>query len=687
MAELALSQPSYKNSDIYLVIGVLAILTVMIIPLPTIILDLLLATNIAFSLLILVLSMYIHNPLNVSVFPSFLLIMTMFRLSLNIASTRLILGESYAGQIILAFGSFVIKGNYVVGLVIFIILIIIQFVVITKGAGRISEVAARFTLDAMPGKQMSIDADLNAGLIDEKQALARRQEISDEAEFYGAMDGASKFVRGDAIAGLIITTINILGGFAIGVFQMGMPFVQALQNYTTLTIGDGLVSQIPALLISIASGLIVSRAASGTNMGHELSQQLMTNPKVMFIVASVLFIFGLTPGLPKVPFFVLSAAMIVMGMNSRRVKQEEIERKQEIAEIEQASQQEEDKIENYLQVDPMEIEIGYGLIPLVDAEEGGDLLAKITTLRKQCAIEFGIIVPPIRIRDNLQLNLNQYVVKIRGNEIARNEIMTNSYMALNPGTVTREIDGVVTTEPAFGLPALWIGEERKEEAELAGYTVVEPTAIVTTHLKEIIRQNAHLILTRQDVQSLIDNIKGEHKTVVDELIPGQMSVGSVQRVLENLLKEGVPIRDLPIILETLSDYISVTKDFDVLTEYVRKALAQTIFQPYKTPDRVLRAITLDSRLEEALAESFTQARAQGTEMALSPEVIRKVYTQLSQKVDELLQQGETAIVACSPMVRPYFRKLIESVLPNVVVLSFAEIPPDIEIQSIAMIGM
>jgi len=557
-------------------------------------------------------------------------------------------------------------------------------VVITKGAGRISEVAARFTLDAMPGKQMSIDADLNAGLIDEKQAMNRRQEISDEAEFYGAMDGASKFVRGDAIAGLIITAINILGGFGIGVFQMNMPFVQALQNYTTLTIGDGLVSQIPALLISIASGLIVSRAASGGNMGQELSQQLLTNPKVLFIVSGVLMFFGLMPGLPKIPFFVLSASMGIVGWNSRRLEQETIEHEQEIAEDEGAAQQEEDRIENYLQVDPMEIEIGYGLIPLVDAEEGGDLLMKITTLRKQCAIEIGVVVPPIRIRDNLQLNLNQYIVKIRGNNVAQNDIMTGSFMALNPGTATKEIDGVVTTEPAFGLPALWIGEDRKEEAELAGYTVVEPTAVVTTHLREVIRQNAHLILTRQDVQGLIDNIKAEHKTVVEELIPSQMSVGSVQRILENLLKESVPIRDLPTILETLSDYISVTKDLDVLTEYVRKALAPSIYLPYRSDDGVLQAITLDGKLEEALAESFTAAKAQGVEMALSPEVIRQVYTQLSSKVEELTNQGETPIVACSPMVRPYFRKLIESVLPNVVVLSYAEIPPEVEIQSTAI---
>ncbi len=501
------------------------------------------------------------------------------------------------------------------------------------------------------------------------------------------MDGASKFVRGDAIAGLIITTINILGGFAIGVFQMNMPLVQALQNYTVLTIGDGLVSQIPALIISISSGLIVSRAASGNNMGQEMSQQLMTNPKVLFIVSGVLLFFGLTPGLPKIPFFVLSGLMSVVGMNSRRLITERAAEVQEAAEMEEAQQAAEEKIEDYLQVDPMEIEIGYGLIPLVDAEEGGDLLVKISTLRKQCAVEFGIIVPPIRIRDNLQLNLNQYVVKIRGNEVASNELIVGSYMALNPGTATREIDGIVTTEPAFGLPALWINEDKKEEAELAGYTVVEPTAVITTHLKEIIRQHAHMILTRQDVQNLIDNIKAEHKTVVDELIPNQMTVGSVQRVLENLLKEGVPIRDLPTILETLSDYVTVTKDIDVLTEYVRKALAPTIFQPYKTPDRKLQAITLDARLEETLAESYTQAKAQGTEMALSPDVVRQVYAQLAEKVDELVQQGETPIVACSPMVRPYFRKLIETVLPNVVVLSYAEIPPDVEIQSIAMIGI
>ena len=674
----------FRNNDLYLVIGVLLILAVMIIPLPTPVLDLLLALNITFALLILVLSLYVTDPLNISIFPSFLLIMTLFRLSLNIASTRLILGEAYAGRIITAFGSFVIKGNYIVGFVIFIILIIIQFVVITKGAGRISEVAARFTLDAMPGKQMSIDADLNAGLIDEQQALRRREKISDEAEFYGAMDGASKFVRGDAIAGLIITVINILGGFAIGVLQLKMDFSQALITYTILTIGDGLISQIPALLISTASGLIVSRTTSGANMGQELSKQLLSNPKPLYIVSAVMLFFGLTPGLPKIPFFVLSGLIGFIGYSSSQLNlsaESEEEMEDDMAEPEK-----EENIEDFLQVDPMEIEIGYGLIPLVDTDEGGDLLPKITTLRRQCAIELGLVVPSIRIRDNLQLQLNEYVIKIRGNEIAANQIMTGHLMALDPGMATREIEGVPTTEPAFGLPALWITENRKSDAEMAGYTIIEPSAVISTHLKEVIKQNAHSLLTRQDVQNLIDNVKKVNSTVVEELATNQLSVGSIQKVLQNLLKEGVPIRDLGVILEVLSDYVAVTKDLDILTEYVRRALALSIYQQFAADENPFTAITLDPKLEELILESFTQSKAQGSELALNPEIMRKVYSELSTQVEARISAGETPITLVSPMVRPYFRKLVESAFPNVVVLSYAEIPQNVDIQSIGVIG-
>lgn len=674
-----------KNSDIYLVVIVLTILGVMIIPLPSAMLDLLLALNLTFALLILVLSMYITDPLNISIFPSFLLIMTLFRLSLNIASTRLILGEAYAGKIISAFGSFVIKGNYIVGLVIFIILIIIQFVVITKGAGRISEVAARFTLDAMPGKQMSIDADLNAGLIEEKEALSRREKISNEAEFYGAMDGASKFVRGDAIAGLIITFINILGGFAIGVLQLKMPFVQALQTYTMLTIGDGLVSQMPALLISTASGLIVSRATSGSNMGQEFTRQLLTNHKTLYIVSGVMLFFGFTPGLPKIPFFVLSALMGFIGYSASQAKPAADEK--DALEDEATQPIAEEKIEDFLQIDPMEIEISYGLIPLVDADEGGDLLQKITTLRRQCAMELGIIIPPIRIRDNLQLNLNQYIFIIRGNSIAGHELLMGHLMALNPGTVAQEIDGIKTTEPAFGLPALWIPESKKEAAELAGYTIIEPSAVLITHLKEIIKQNAHNIINRQDVQNLVDNIKKEHKTVVEELLANQMSIGSLQKVLQNLLKEGIPIRDLVTILEVLSDYIVITKDLDILTEYVRKALGLTIFQLYSTESDIFSAITLHPKLEDLIVESFTQAKARGSELTLKPEQMHKIYNNLSGQVNERIALGETPLVLCTPMARPYFRKLIETAFPNVVVLSYAEIPPNVEIKSVASIGL
>lgn len=683
------SNKKFKNSDIYLVIAVLTILAVMVIPLPSFILDLLLAMNITFALIILVLSMYLTDPLNISIFPSFLLVMTLFRLSLNIASTRLILGEAYAGKIITAFGSFVIKGNYVVGIVIFIILIIIQFVVITKGAGRISEVAARFTLDAMPGKQMSIDADLNSGIIDEKEAIKRREKISDEAEFYGAMDGASKFVRGDAVAGLIITAINILGGFAIGVLQLKMDLTQALETYTILTIGDGLVSQVPALLISTASGFIVSRSTSGKNMGEDFTQQLLTNYKVLFVVSGVMLAFGLTPGMPKIPFLTLSGLLGYFAYNSRQSKGMETAEAMEEEAAEEAAEaaQSEEKIESFLQVDPMEIEIGYGLIPLVDKESGGDLLHKITTLRRQCAMELGLVVPPIRIRDNLQLSLNQYVIKIRGNEIASNEVMVGSYMALNPGMATQPLEGIETVEPAFGLPAYWIAEGKKEEAELAGYTIVEPTAVLSTHLKELIKQNAHTLLTRQDVQNLIDNLKSENKTVVEELIGNQMSIGSVQKVLQNLLREGVPIRDMVTILEVLADYVTMTKDLDILTEYVRKALAMTIYKQYATDPEKFIAMTLEPKIEDMVVESFAQSKAQGSEMALSPEIMRKIYESLAKHVNERLESGEVPIILTSPMARPYFRKLIESTFPNVVILSYAEIPPNVEIQSSAIIGL
>ncbi|RKY70141.1 MAG: flagellar biosynthesis protein FlhA, partial [Candidatus Latescibacterota bacterium] len=581
-----------QHSDVYLAVAVIAIIGVMIVPLPPRLLDVFLAFNITFALVTLLMTMYITKPLELSIFPGLLLITTLLRLSLNVASTRLILGEAYAGEVISAFGNFVVKGNYVIGFVVFLILVVIQFVVITKGAGRIAEVAARFTLDAMPGKQMSIDADLSAGLITDAEARKRREDISREADFYGAMDGAGKFVRGDAIAGLVITAINILGGLAIGVLQKGMPLSQALHTYTLLTIGDGLVAQIPALILSTAAGVIVTRAASEENMGMELATQMLAKPRAILVAAGALLIFAIIPGLPTVPFLLLATLAGGVAYSTRKAKQKQIE--EEAIKVSRAKPQE--RIEDYLRMDTLEIEIGYGLIPLVAPEQGGDLLDRVTAIRRQCASELGLVVPPVRIRDNLQLKPNEYKIKIKGVEIAQGEVMPESYLAMNPGCAQGEIEGIDTTEPAFGLPAKWITEKEKEQAELLGYTVIEASAVLATHLTEVIKSNAHEILGRQDVQNLLDNLKKNYPAVVEGVVPQQISVGTVQKVLQNLLRERVPIKDLLTIMETLADYASLVKDTETLTEYVRHALGRTICQLYKNQDGSISVITVDPKV-------------------------------------------------------------------------------------------
>ncbi len=672
-----------KNSDLLLAVGVIVILTLMIIPLPSAVLDVLLALNISSALVLLLVSLYLTNPLELSVFPSLLLIMTLFRLSLNIASTRLILGEAYAGEIIRSFGSFVVKGNYVVGFIIFLILVIIQFVVIVKGAGRIAEVAARFTLDAMPGKQMSIDADLSAGIITEEEARERRMQIAREADFYGAMDGASKFVKGDAVAGLIITTINIIGGLIIGMVQMKMPITQALQTYSLLTIGDGLVSQIPALLVSTAAGMVVTRAASEDNLGSDLTTQLLAKPKALYIASGTLFLFGITPGLPAVPFFILSLVVGTIGYGLR--KQAELARLEEAAEQEAELPAPTEEIENYLQVDPLELEIGYNLIALVDSEMGGDLFDRITSMRKQMALELGIIVPPIRVRDNLQLNPDEYVIKIRGNEVARNEIYMGHYLAMNAGNVETPIQGIETIEPAFGLPAVWIREDQRHEAELAGYTVVEPSAVLTTHLMEIIRKHADKLLGRQEVQQLLDNLKNDYPAVVNELVPDQLSLGAIQKVLQNLLREGIPIRDLVTILETLADYASVTKNVEVLTEYVRYALSETIAKLYQDDDGVIRAITVDPKIEQLITTTLQSQKQLTNNLGLPPQVVQSIYRSVAQNVEQANSMGYHPVIICSPTIRAYFRKLIEGQFPDVAVISFGELPPDVQIESIGKV--
>ncbi|MFC1513516.1 flagellar biosynthesis protein FlhA [candidate division KSB1 bacterium] len=666
-----------RNSDIALAVAVIAILTLMIIPLPTWMLDVLLTFNITFSLVVLMVSLYIVKPLDIAVFPGLLLILTMFRLALNVASTRLILSQADAGDVIEAFGTYVTRGDYVVGFIIFIILVVINFLVVVKGAGRIAEVSARFTLDALPGKQMAIDADINAGAISDEDARERRKEISREAEFHGAMDGAAKFVKGDAIAGIIITGVNILAGFFIGMIMRGMSATDAIQTYSILTIGDGLVSQIPALIISTSAGLIVTRAAAEANLGQDLTSQLLAQPKPLFIASGALAFFGLAPGLPMIPFFVLAGLAAVTGYFSSKEKIQKV--KKEAEEVELPPEPEE-KIEHYLQVDPLELEIGYGLIPLVDVEQGGDLLGRIKTMRKQIASEVGFIVPPIRIRDNIQLKTNEYVVKIRGVEISRYEVYPGMFLAMNPGTATEKIEGTDTTEPAFGLEAYWINEENNEEAEMAGYTVVEASAVIATHLMEIIRNNSDKILSRQDTKSLLDNIKEENPAVVDEVIP-QLSVGAVQKVLQNLLREKLPIRDMITILETLADYIAVTRDVNILTEYVRQAMANTITQVFKSEDEKIHAMTLDPKVEQLIDDTVKQTAQTGGNVTLPPDVVQNLAIKISKKVEDMIAKGYSPIILTSPGIRLYFRSIIEPIIPGLVVLSYNELSPIVQIES------
>ncbi|MDL1893151.1 flagellar biosynthesis protein FlhA [Sphingobacteriales bacterium CHB3] len=668
-----------KNSDFVLAGGVILILAMMIIPLPPLMLDVLLATNITIAILILTVSMYITHPLELSVFPGLLLILTIFRLSLNVASTRLILGEGYAGEVINAFGVFVVQGNYVVGFIIFIILVIIQFIVIVKGAGRIAEVAARFTLDAMPGKQMAIDADMNAGLITEDQARQRRREIAREAEFHGAMDGASKFVKGDAIAGLLINLVNIVGGFVIGIVQRGMPFTDALQNYTLLTVGDGLVSQIPALIVSTAAGMIVTRSASGTALDIEMRTQLLGKPKPLLIVSGALGLFAIVPGLPTIPFLLLAGLTGSIGfVNMRDSKHAALEK----AKPSTPATPKQEQIEDYLQVDPLEVEIGYGLISLVDETQGGDLFNRITNLRKQLAMDLGIIIPPVRVRDNLQLDPNQYVIKIRGNVVVTNTLMVDRLLAMNPGIVGEELKGIAAKEPAFGLSALWIGSHERDHAEMAGYTVVEPAAVLSTHLQEVLRRNCDKILGRQETKKLIENLKKEYPAIVEEINPESLPFGTIQKVLQNLLREGIPVRDLVTILESLCDYAKVTKNVDVLTEYVRHSLSDTIARMYKDGKGVLHAIAMDPRLEHVITNALQHQRESSPSLGLAPEIIEEIQKSLTTNVEMMMGAGYQPVVLCVATVRPYFYRLIRTSFPNVAVLSFTELPPETEIEFI-----
>jgi flagellar biosynthesis protein FlhA len=674
-----------KSSDILITLLVVCIVMMMIIPMKPALLDILLTFNISFALVILMVSMFNTDPLEFSVFPSLLLVMTLFRLSLNISSTRLILLHAWAGRVIESFGSFVVGGNLVVGLVIFLIIVIIQFIVITKGAERVSEVAARFTLDAMPGKQMAIDADLNAGLISEQDARDRREKIQREADFYGAMDGASKFVKGDAIAGIIIIIINIVGGFIIGMAQKGMSASGAMQTYTLLTVGDGLVTQIPALLISTATGIVVTRSAAKASLGIELTSQLLNYPRALGLAALILLVLG-TIGLPRLPMYSLAAFFGILFFTFRtstdgvaeEVDMEEVEEAEEIKKPE--------SVVELLQVEKMEMELGYALIPLVDSEQGGDLLDRIIMIRRQCAVEMGFIVPPVRIRDNMQLKPNSYSIKIKGIEIASGELLLDNYLAIGPDIEhDNEIMGIDTLEPAFNLPARWIETADKDRAEMKGYTVVDPASVLATHLTAIIKSHAHELLGRQEIQNVVDHIKEQNPAVVEELIPDLLSLGELQQVLANLLKEQVSIRDMVTIMETLADYSKLTKDVDVLTEYVRQALKRQISRQYSGDKQTISVLTLDPGLEEKLRESI-QHSEYGSYLALDPDIAQPMIDRLTKQYEELSQKGITPIIICAPILRLYFKRLIERFISNLVVLSYNEIDTNTNVEVVGMVS-
>ena len=676
-----------RRSDIMAPLGIIGILMLMIIPLPPMLLDLCLALNITVGILILIICLYSEKAVDFSIFPSILLVTTLFRLSLNVASTRLILlhgneGGHAAGSVIEAFGQFVVGGSYVVGLVIFIILVIINFIVITKGAGRIAEVAARFTLDAMPGKQMAIDADLNAGLIDETTARRRREEITTEANFHGAMDGASKFVRGDAVAGIIITLINIGAGFIIGVLQKGMPLADAAKNYTILTVGDGLVNQIPALIISTAAGMLVTRSAGRDDFGTEFKEQFSRYSKALWVVSAILLGFSLIPGMPFLPFVLIAAALAATAHRldkaekAKEVEKAVVERPQPISKPDQ-------DYEKMLNVDLIELEVGYGLIPFVDAAQDGELLSRIQSIRKQFALTSGFIVPPVHIKDNLQLNPNQYTISLKGVNISTAEMMPGYYMAMDPGLVTETINGLPTREPAFDLPAIWITENEQERAQVAGYTVVDCITVMTTHVSEIIKQHAHELLGRQETQDLIDNLGKNYPKLVEELVPNILNLGIIMRVLQNLMREGITIRDLRSILETMADCVPMTQDTDVLTEYVRHALSRSITAIHVQNDGVMPVITLDRKVEDAI-QTAIQHRERGSYLALDPKTAQKILDSLTSFISSFTG-GQLPVLLVLPQIRPHVRRLTERYFPNLAVLSHNEITSQIRIQSIGTV--
>ena len=670
-------------------VAVMGILLMMIMPVPRMLLDVLISLNITISIIIVLVSMYILQPVNFSVFPSLLLIVTLFRLALNVASTRLILlhgaeGEDAAGKVIQSFGQFVVGGNYLVGIVVFLVLIGIQYIVINHGAVRISEVTARFTLDAMPGKQMSIDADLNAGLIDEKEARERREQISREAAFYGAMDGAIRFTSRDAVASGLILAINIIGGLLIGVFQFDMPLADAARRFTILTVGDGLVTAIPSLLISVSGGIITTRAASESNLGEDVATQLFRNPMPVAISAGFLFFFGLLPGMPRLPFLLLAVATGVAALRTKRRRESE----QLIFDRERAEKAEADKpkerIERLLKVDPLGLEVGYALIRYVDANQGGDFLNRIKSIRRQIALDLGVVVPPIHITDNLQLEPRAYSILLKGVEVARGELLPEHCLAINPGTAQEEIAGSPTLEPAFGLEARWIKPVERERAQLAGYTVVDPTTVLATHLSEIIKSHAHELLGRQETKGLLDAVAETHPKVVEELVPKVLSIGEVQKVLQSLLKERVSIRDAVSIFETLADYGAMTKNFNILTEYCRQTLGRSICRQYQNEANELMVFTVSPEIEKSISDAIVHTE-QGSYLGLEPRLAKDIMQRMRRTV-ESGAGSKSPVLLCSANVRMYVRQLIERYLPAATILSHNEIPPNLRVTSVGMVS-
>lgn len=674
-----------KKQDIILGCFVLVPILCMIIPVPLVLLDILFTANIAISMLTLFSALFAREPLDMSSFPTLLLLTTLFRLALNVSSTRNILLRGEAGNVVSTFGNFVGGGNLVVGAVVFLILIIVQLMVINKGSERVSEVTARFTLDAMPGKQMAIDADLNTGAITDEEAKDRREKIQSESAFFGAMDGATKYVKGDATAGLIITVINFIGGLAIGMLMNGMEASAALQNYSILTIGDGLTSQIPSLMISLATGVLVTKGSKEADIGGILQKQLLSTPKVLMIVGFALIGLGLFTPMNIVIFCGYGVFFIVVSrmiMNELEMEETDMEVSEEEESAEEIRRPE--NVTSLLKVDSIELEFGYGIIPLADVNQGGDLLDRVVMIRRQIALELGCVVPMIRLRDNIQLNPNQYVIKIKGVPVSEGEILFDHYMAMNPGYVEEELTGIPTFEPSFHLPAIWIAEGQRERAESLGYTVVDPPSIIATHLMEIIRSNLHELLTRQDVQNLIDNVKEANETLISELVPKMLSVGEIQKVLQNLLMEGISIRDLITIFETLADYAPTTHDADILTEYARQNLKRAISNKYFTQNEATSVITLDPKVEQEIMNAVKQTE-QGSYLAIDPDYSAQLMSSLQEESGKLEELGRTQIIITSPIVRMYFKHLTMEQFKNLHVLSYNEIDSDVELQSVGMV--